>query len=318
MTYHRIMFGDQPNPELAGDVAAPSAASALSGDQSNHYAAVLDAFMSRTAMDFTKRMGSMEAEFSRFAIVNGQNEATTLLQSEETFQMYFEVTFKSTLASPVVGFFIKDSWGRIICSTATNVFAESPLKGIHQRGSRIVVIFSLRNTLSGGRYFLGAAVSGDDGRRIDVMHDVVMFEVLPTPRIYTDCVVNMFPEVSAIRLDNEIFPAREEAEASRLDSAFSLVGIQEGPNGLGLERAVRRGGVMKTRLVGGAGRSQAMLSPWAQPMTTVHASGVIADADPITCLNLAFAQIRGNGLLITNRWRCTRRSYSDKLYKSSR
>ena len=59
-------------------------------------------------------------------------------------------------------------------------------------------------------------MSGDDGRRIDVMHDVVMFEVLPTPRIYTDCVVNMFPEVSAVRFDNEIFPTQEEAEASTI------------------------------------------------------------------------------------------------------
>ena len=212
MSYHRIIFGDRPNPN--SQLAVDEAASALAGDKSNNCAAVLDAFMGSTAIDFSKRMGAAEAEISRFAIVNAQNEVTTLLRPEETFQMYFEVTLKSTLTSPVVGFFIKDSWGRIICSTATNVFAESPLKGIHQRGSQIVAIFSLRNTLSGGRYFLGAAVSGDDGRRIDVMHDVVMFEVMPTPLIYTDCVVNMFPEVFAIRLNQDISPADEEAKFS--------------------------------------------------------------------------------------------------------
>ena len=129
MNYHRIIFGDRPNAELAASVTASSAASALTDKQSTNYAAVLDAFMSRTATDFSKRMGSMEAQFSRFAIVNAQNEATTLLQPEETFHIYLELTFKSTLASPAVGFFIKDCWGRIICSTATNVFAEIATQG---------------------------------------------------------------------------------------------------------------------------------------------------------------------------------------------
>ena len=57
-------------------------------------------------------------------------------------------------------------------------------------------------------------MTGDDGRRIDVMHDVVMFEVLRTPKIYTDCVVNMFPEVSSVRLDTEISTAPLDAEVS--------------------------------------------------------------------------------------------------------
>jgi hypothetical protein len=61
----------------------------------------------------------------------------------------------------------------------------------------VLVVFDLKNTLSGGHYSLGVALGGRDGRRIDVIHDVSMFEVLPTPRILTDCVVNMFPEVSA-------------------------------------------------------------------------------------------------------------------------
>ena len=126
--------------------------------------------------------------------------------------MYLEVTFNSTVVSPTVGFFIKDTWGRIICSTSTNVVAEALLSGRHNRGSRVVVIFSLRNTLAGGRYFLGAAVGGDDGRRIDVVHDAVMLEVLPTPRIFTDCVVNMFPDVSAVRLDDEVPHPAPQAE----------------------------------------------------------------------------------------------------------
>ena len=70
MSYHRIIFGDQPNPELSTDVAASNAASVLASDQPSKYAVALNEFMSKTATDFSKRMGSMEAVLSRFAIVN--------------------------------------------------------------------------------------------------------------------------------------------------------------------------------------------------------------------------------------------------------
>lgn len=214
MIYNRIMYGDQPKPAPPDDLLASTAPPTLSASQgSNKYEAALVSFMSQTAMDFSKRVGSKEAVFSRIAIVNDQNEATTLLPPEKTFSILFEITFKRPLTSPKVGCFIKDRLGRIICSTATGLFSEAPLAGLHQKGSRVIVIFTLRNTLSGGRYFLGAAMAGDDGRRIDDIHDVVMFEVLRTPLIFTDCIVNMFPAVSAVRVEDEISAAHADAGA---------------------------------------------------------------------------------------------------------
>lgn len=213
MIYNRIMYGDQPKAEPSNDPSTPTVVSTLPVSQeSNKYEVALDSFMSQTAMDFSKRIGSKEAVFSRIAIVNDQNEATTLLPPEKAFSILFEITFKRPLTSPKVGFWIKDRLGRIICSTATGLFPDVPLAGLHQKGSRVIVIFTLRNTLSGGRYFLGAAMAGDDGRRIDDIHDVVMFEVLRTPLIFTDCIVNMSPTVSAVRLDDGISAAHADAE----------------------------------------------------------------------------------------------------------
>ena len=107
MNYHRIIYGDQARAEppiirlhLMWHLCART--------ESNKYEAALDSFMSKAATDFSKRMGSLEAVFSRFAVVNAQNEVTTLLQPEETFRIYFEVTFRCTLTSTKVGFFIKD------------------------------------------------------------------------------------------------------------------------------------------------------------------------------------------------------------------
>ena len=86
--------------------------------------------MNRIPTDFSKRIGSMEAVFSRLAIVNAQCGTTTLLEPGETFQIFVEVSFKSTLTSPTVGLLIKDRLGRIISSTATNLFPETLLKGL--------------------------------------------------------------------------------------------------------------------------------------------------------------------------------------------
>ena len=57
-------------------------------------------------------------------------------------------------------------------------------------------------------------MAADDGRRLDVIHDVVTFEVSPTPQILRDCVVNLFPKVACAASDEDASIAHLDAEVS--------------------------------------------------------------------------------------------------------
>jgi ABC-type polysaccharide/polyol phosphate transport system ATPase subunit len=207
LSYQRVLYGDQPKDQGAGETSPDAAETAAEStaidaaapeDPTAQFESVLAHFVGNSGLDFSKRMGSGEALFSRIAIVNCRGEPSTVLQPSEQFRLVLELALHKSLTTPAAGFFIKDWQGKILCSTDTNLFPASPIVGTHPAGSRLVVAFDLQCNFAGGRYFLGVALAGDDLRRIDVVHDVVMFEVTSTPLMHRDGVVNLNPQVLAV------------------------------------------------------------------------------------------------------------------------
>jgi ABC-type polysaccharide/polyol phosphate transport system ATPase subunit len=191
--YAELLFG-APSAPSAPSAAGEGAPAQTPADEPAGAAQERAIALNRIAHDFTHRFGDGAARFKAVAIRNHAGDLTSVLKSGEKFRVRIYIEVHAPIEEMVVGMFFKDAMGRVIAQTTSQCFQSVDKLANLPPGMQFSVTFSGLMTLSAGYYFLGVAMARPTAEKFDVVDNIVMFEVLDSPHVLRDSIVNFFPD----------------------------------------------------------------------------------------------------------------------------
>jgi ABC-type polysaccharide/polyol phosphate transport system ATPase subunit len=189
--YSKLLFGESKSHAEPGSTSAAN----TPVDQQ------IPVTLNRIAHDFSNRFGEGGARMLAVSIINAAGEVTPIVPSGERFTIRFHVRIETPIPELVVGLYVKDRVGRVITSTTNHCFPDLPRLTNVQPGEMLVDIQGSM-TLSTGYYFLGTTLGKPDGQKYDLVDGIVMLEVINSPGVLNDSVVNFFPKISVREATN--------------------------------------------------------------------------------------------------------------------
>lgn len=191
--YSKLMFGE--TTPAAAPPPPPAPLAPADDDKARAYAAQRDAALNALQHDFSNRFGDGAARIEAIAIHNAEGGLSGVLMSGQKFSIKLHIAVHQHLDDLVIGLFIKDNLGRIITHTSNFCFTEDKRLSDVAAGTTLTVSFDGLMTLAGGYYFVGAAMAKLNAEKYDLINNSVMLQVVGTPNLLTDSVVNVFPEL---------------------------------------------------------------------------------------------------------------------------
>jgi ABC-type polysaccharide/polyol phosphate transport system ATPase subunit len=189
--YSKLLFGEEKSGGAAPSLQHEARAYPDAGNAPFEGQEALNAI----DHDFTARFGDGRARIKAMAISDGER-LTSVLSSGDDFQLRVFVDVFDRLDEIVLGVFIRDRLGRIISSTTNHCFGEEQRVRATPAGAQLVAEFKAKMTLSAGYYFVGAALAQADGQKYDVVDNLIMLEVVNSPRMLAESVSNIFPSLN--------------------------------------------------------------------------------------------------------------------------
>lgn len=186
--YTKLLFGDSG----AKSASAPSAVDEAPVDRSIEHLVA----QNKIAHDFKNRYGDGGVKLKAVSVFNEAGEITPVLRSGEKFKVRLHIEVLEDAPELVVGLYFKDRIGRVITSTTNHCFQGAPPIANLAAGSTLDVDIDGEATFSAGFYFLGPTLGRADGQKYDVVDGVVMIEVVNSPTVLADSIVNFYPSLS--------------------------------------------------------------------------------------------------------------------------
>ncbi|MBP0462571.1 ABC transporter ATP-binding protein [Roseomonas sp. PWR1] len=180
--YSQLLFGAQ-----AAERPAPAAQVATQGDSQD-----IDRVLATLPHDFSSRFGDGQARVAAVS-VESNGALTTVLRSGDKFALRIFIDVLADIEEMIMGFYIKDRTGRSVV-LVTNVLFPDTLQIKNLRaGTRLEATFDATVTLSAGYFFLGIALARPDAMKLDQVDRIHMIEVIGSPQVLAESIVNVFP-----------------------------------------------------------------------------------------------------------------------------
>lgn len=180
--YHRLLFG---GGKLAGVASLPQLGEALRAEGADRHDRG------------SNRYGDRRATIESIEIVTAEDAApAAAIESGRTYRLKVRASVAAPLASLVMGMHIRDRRGVELFGCDTLTAAGKGVVPVPAAGGAVDFALELDMHMGAGLYFLTVGLAEEDGTKLDMWFDALVFRVLATPAIYTASSVNLYPRFS--------------------------------------------------------------------------------------------------------------------------
>ena len=175
MAYHRLLFG---GIQGGNTLDAVSGGASDAGPAGSGYPGAVE------------RFGSAAAQIVDAGLLGEDGAPRTRIRSGERCRLFMTFLVREPLDSIVAGFLIRSPRGVDLFGVDTRTDRSARIERA-SAGDRIRVELEVSMWLAAGEYFVTFALAQDDGLKIDVLYDHLLYRVVGTETIYTSSVANL-------------------------------------------------------------------------------------------------------------------------------
>lgn len=180
--YSQLLFGEQTvsHPAPIGQISPK-------GDRQE-----VERVLSVLPHDFSMRFGNGQARVAAVS-VESNGILTTTLRSGDNFTLKIFIDIFADIEEMILGFYVKDRTGRSVVLITNALFPDTGRITGLSAGTRIEASFEAQVTFAAGYFFLGVALARPDAMKLDQVDRVHMIEVIRSPNVLAESIINIFP-----------------------------------------------------------------------------------------------------------------------------
>lgn len=173
--YHELLFGPPKTP-------APDAQPVAAGTET--------AISEKSAAGKERRYGDHRAVIADTFILDKAGRVTTRLEMGGAYRFRFVVDARVDVDDYVLGLLIRTPRGIEVVGTDTRFWATPDFPKTLQAGRRYCFDIAFINNMAPGSFFLTASIAQNDGTKLDVRFDCLLFEVVGPMAFYSNSILS--------------------------------------------------------------------------------------------------------------------------------